>query len=244
MSRISASHAVAAARRSIRDVGHRAHLTIENGRASGSPPSGTIVDRRRRRAVGTRSQRVAQRLNATPARRRPRPRPRRPADCEPTPPGRARAPSHARTSETRRPALDRARRREFASLSPFVRRPSRDDRRAERNAPARLPASRSRPPFRSRDDERLLLAVADRNEQPSALGELVEQRLRHRRRAGADEDRVVRRVLAPTDGSVAEQQARRCCTPARWMFSRACCISAGIRSIEKTCATRCASSTV
>ena len=33
-------------------------------------------------------------------------------------------------------------------------------------------------------------------------------------------------------------------TPARWMFSRACCEQRRNRSIEKTCATRCASSTV
>src|SRR6185437_3948345 len=33
-------------------------------------------------------------------------------------------------------------------------------------------------------------------------------------------------------------------TPVRWMFSRACCISAGMRSIENTCATRWANRTV
>ena len=94
-----------------------------------------------------------------------------------------------------------------------------------------------------RDHELLLRPIADRNEQPSALGELLEQRLRHRRRTRANEDRVVRRVLAPADGSVAQQQ-RDVSDALSLDRSRACCISAGMRSIENTCATRCASSTV
>ena len=56
------------------------------------------------------------------------------------------------------------------------------------------------------DDQPLLIAIADRNQQPSAFGELVEQRLRHRRRAGGDENRVVGRVLAPPDAAVAEKK--------------------------------------
>ena len=61
-------------------------------------------------------------------------------------------------------------------------------------------------PFRRTTTSFCSAAIADRNEQSSAVGQLLEQRLRHRRRAGADENRVVRRVLAPADGSVAEQQ--------------------------------------
>ena len=92
--------------------------------------------------------------------------------------------------------------------------------------------------------QRLLLHRAHGHEHPSALGELLDERLRHRRRTRAHEDRVVRRVLAPADGAVAEEQ-RHVVRAALWRIaSRAICISAGMRSIEKTCATRCASSTV
>ena len=49
-------------------------------------------------------------------------------------------------------------------------------------------------------------------------------------------------VLPPTTPDAGYRL--RIFTPAREMFSRACCISAGMRSMENTCATRCASSTV
>ena len=65
----------------------------------------------------------------------------------------------------------------------------------------------STPPFRCADElEFLLVAVADGNEQAPAVGELIDQRLRKRGRAGADENRIVRRVLAPAERAVAEQQ--------------------------------------
>src|SRR3712207_6961570 len=52
----------------------------------------------------------------------------------------------------------------------------------------------------------LLLLAPDRHEQPPAFGELLGERRRHRRRPGADEDRVVRRVLPPSDRPVAESE--------------------------------------
>ena len=58
----------------------------------------------------------------------------------------------------------------------------------------------------SREHQTLLLAVAHRHEQSPALGELVDERLRHRRRPGAHENRVVRRVLAPAHAAVAKQE--------------------------------------
>ena len=86
-------------------------------------------------------------------RRRPRPPRSRPAGSEPTRPTRARSPSRARTSETRRPALDRDTTTciRIETRAPTFRptAPSRDARRAARNARAPPPSSRSRPPFRS-----------------------------------------------------------------------------------------------
>src|ERR1035437_1547741 len=59
----------------------------------------------------------------------------------------------------------------------------------------------------SRDQEQLLLLFRpDRDEQSPALGELIEQRLRHVGARGANEDRVVRRVRLPAVRAVAEHE--------------------------------------
>src|SRR5688500_4263829 len=56
------------------------------------------------------------------------------------------------------------------------------------------------------DGQRLHVPSPERYQQLAAFGELVHQRLGDARRRGADEDRVVRTILAPPEGTVAEEQ--------------------------------------
>src|SRR5262245_26201365 len=116
---------------------------------------------------------------------RRQPRRRRPDDCGPIPRVRAAAPPPARTSGIQTPGPGRARRGAPASTltrGPPVRADERHEANRRHFAHLELIAL---PP---RDDELLLFLVADRNDQASALRELIEQRLRHARRARANED--------------------------------------------------------
>src|SRR5919109_2758449 len=54
----------------------------------------------------------------------------------------------------------------------------------------------------SYSNQRLAIIVADRNHQPTSSRQLIKQRLRHFRRSRSDNDRIIGRMLRPTDGSI------------------------------------------
>src|SRR3954447_23587411 len=101
--------------------------------------------------------------------------PSRPACCAPSRRDPMSLPTLARTSESRRPALVRARRREAASPALVLPAVMADERNETHG---RFIARRDLTAFAFSDDESLLLAITDRDEQSPAVGQLIEQRLR------------------------------------------------------------------
>ena len=216
-----------------------------NGRSRTSSP--VAPDRRARRdraPVGPSRKRVAKRtaIAASFAVGRDLDR-SRPAIAHPAREVETRALPHARTSETRRPARGRARRREsrITRRSPALQ-PCDPTSGTNRTGATSVRLDRVALPLRHHE---LLLRRdrrperADVRPRPAGRGAAAAPTARPRRRESrrTARTRASRRFRRPS-------AARRCARPRAESPRAPCCNSAGMRSIEKTCATRCASSTV
>src|SRR5258708_16478835 len=159
-------------------------------------------------------------------RHRPAPRPIRQADCRRSRPIRGPWRARGRTTGSRHPAPCLAPPHDsalqsFALLSTLLLLPamSTDEwNESDRRHLAFLDPDATPPVHHQLLD----VTVADRDEQAATVGELVEQRLRHRRRPGADENRVEGSAFFPSVGSIADEQrdvlqTERVQTNARWL---------------------------
>src|SRR5689334_6191185 len=62
------------------------------------------------------------------------------------------------------------------------------------------------PAFLREEMQHLLVAIAERDQEPAVVRELLDVCVGHRRRSGANEDRIKRSKPAPAESSVAEHE--------------------------------------